>query len=229
MKMWKLVFWGIGIAVLAIAGNLYMNTQNFIAKAQKAEGVVVKNIRSRSDDSYTYSPAVKFQTRDGRTVKFVSKLGSGTPTYSVGEQVEVLYDEDKPEAAKINSFLSLYFGSMILGIIGGMFCFIMVSTHLFKGLGKKKEAYLLQQGRPIQAKVQGVEKNTSLEMNGRNPYRIIAHWHNASSNEVHVFKSKNIWFNPEDYIDREEVTVYLDKSNAKKYHMDISFLPKVVD
>lgn len=229
MKMWKPLVWGIGIGLLAIAGYLFMNTQSFIANAERAEGVVVENIRSRSEDSYTYSPAVEFKTRDGRTVEFVSKLGSGTPAYSVGERVEVLYDVDKPEAAKINAFMDLYFGSVILGIIGGLFCFVMVGIQLFKGLGKKKEAYLLQQGRPVQAKVQGVEKNKSLEMNGRNPYRIIAHWHNASSNSVHVFKSKNIWFNPEDYISREEVTVYVDKSNAKKYHMDISFLPKVVD
>lgn len=228
-KIRNVITWVLGIVLLVMAAYLFWSTKLFISRAMVTQGVVVENVRNYSDDSYTYSPVIQFNTEDGRNVEFKSKMGSSSPTYSVGEKVEIFYEPNEPEHAKINSFMSLYFFPTILGVMGGVMILGKLAMMLFRRLGKKKETDLLQQGRPVQAKVQGIEKSTSLNMNGRNSYHIIAHWRDASSNALHVFKSKNIWFNPEDYIDREEVTVYVDKSNVKKYHMDISFLPKVAD
>lgn len=224
----KVITWALGLGLLAIAVYLFFNTKHFINNANLVQGVVIENIRSSSDDSYTYRPMIEFTTQDGRRIKFVSKLGSGSPSYSVGQHVDVLYVPSAPENAKINSFMNLYFVTLILGVMSGVILASLLVGRLFKGLGKKKVARLIQQGRPIQAKFQAVEKNNMIAMNGRHPYHIIAHWQNPSTNQLHIFKSKNIWFNPTDYINRKELTVYVDKSNIKKYHMDVSFLPEVV-
>lgn len=225
----KVITWALGLGLLAIAVYLFFNTKHFINNANLVQGVVIENIRSSSDDSYTYRPMIEFTTQDGRRIKFVSKLGSGSPSYSVGQHVDVLYVPSAPENAKINSFMNLYFVTLILGVMSGVILASLLVGRLFKGLGKKKATRLIQQGRPIQAKFQAVEKNTMIAMNGRHPYHIIAHWQNPSTNQLHIFKSKNIWFNPTDYINRKELTVYVDKSNIKKYHMDVSFLPEMAE
>lgn len=227
--IWKVVTWALGLGLLAITVYLFFSTKHFTNNANLVQGVVIENIRSFSDDSYTYRPMIEFTTQDGRHIEFVSKLGSSSPSYGVGQHVEVLYAPNAPENAKINSFMSLYFGTLILGVMSGIILISLLVGLLFKGLGKKKAALLMQQGRPIQAKFQAVEKNTMMVINGRHPYRVIAHWQNPSTNQLHVFKSKNIWFDPTDYINRDEFTVYVDKANIKKYHMDVSFLPEMAE
>ena len=67
----------------------------------------------------------------------------------------------------------------------------------------------------------------SYAVNGRNPYRIATHWHDPAGDEVHVFESERIWFNPRDYIPSAGIDVYVDSFDMAKYHMDISFLPRL--
>jgi hypothetical protein len=58
-------------------------------------------------------------------------------------------------------------------------------------------------------------------------YRICAQWTNPVTSEIHIFNSENIWFDPADHINTDEVTVLIERDNPKKYYVDISFLPKV--
>ncbi len=48
-----------------------------------------------------------------------------------------------------------------------------------------------------------------------------------ASDEIHVFESERIWFNPRDYIPSGGIDVYVDPFDLAKYHMDISFLPRL--
>ncbi|MNC77488.1 hypothetical protein D3C75_1294550 [compost metagenome] len=56
---------------------------------------------------------------------------------------------------------------------------------------------------------------------------IRSQWLNPRTSEVHLFESDNIWFDPSDYLKDESISVFIDKKNPKKYHVDISFLPKI--
>ena len=71
-----------------------------------------------------------------------------------------------------------------------------------------------------------MELNGSLEVNGENPYRIVAKWHDTANNRLHVFRSANLWFDPTDYVP-EWNPVYIDRNNPKRYHMETSFLPRL--
>ena len=77
------------------------------------------------------------------------------------------------------------------------------------------------------AKFQSVKINRSFKVNGRNPYQILAHWQNPATSELHVFVSDNIWFDPTDYIDQDDIVVLIDKDNPSSYYVDTSFLPKL--
>lgn len=216
-----------GLGMLIGAFFIYKNTQDFLKDALTTEGTVIELVRSRSSDSTTYRPVVEFKTQGGSRVEFTSSSGSNPPGYSKGEVVEVLYQESSPEQAKINGFFSLWGASTILGGIGSVFFLVGISIILFGSLKGKKIEYLRKNGIPIKAKFQSVETNGSIEVNGKNPYQICVQWKNPATSELHVFNSDNIWFDPTDHINSDEITVLIEKDNPQKYHVDISFLPKV--
>ena len=113
------------------------------------------------------------------------------------------------------SILGLVFASVGGGIIG------------YGWWSTKREAMLRQHGQLVQADFQQVELNEALEVNGANPFRIVAQWHDASSNQLFIFKSANLWFDPSAYIQGRKIPVYVDLNKPSRYHVDTSFLPKV--
>ncbi len=222
----KYSFGVIGLAMLVGAYYCHLRTNEFVSLALKAEGEVVDLTTKESSDGDTYSPVVKFKSSDGVEHEIVSTVSSNPPAYSIGEAVEVLYEEGNPQNAKINAFFSLRFAEFLLCLLGGVFFLFGAGMFLATYLKNKKRDYLKENGIPIQAKFQEVYLNTSYSVNDRNPYNIVCQWLNPSTNEVFEFKSENIWFNPKDYIYTEFLTVMIERNNPKKYWMDTSFLPK---
>ena len=91
---------------------------------------------------------------------------------------------------------------------------------------KRSDENLRLYGTKIQAKFMSVEINSSLQVNGRSPWRILAQWQNPATSKVHVFNSNNLWFDPTDFIDGASITVFINRKNLKKYYVDTSFLPE---
>lgn len=228
-KLFASIFLAAGIGMLAGTVFTYTNTSAFLKDAIKAEGTVVELIRSRSDDSVTYRPVVRFMNQQGKAIEFASLSSSNPPSYSEGQTVEVFYRPDAPQQAEINSFFSLWGVSVILGGLGSVFSTIGASFLVVPMLTGRKEKYLKQQGIPIETKFKSVEINTMLSVNDRNPFQVITQWQNPSTSEIHVFKSSNLWYDPSDYIKTKRITVYIEKENPKKYWVDLSFLPKMAE
>lgn len=222
----KYIFTLIGAALLIGALLMYNSTQDFLDRAVITEGTVIDLIRSQSEDSDTYTPFVKFRTKNGEIVEFVSSTGGGPNSYSIGEVVSVAYLEDSIDKAEINDTSSLWGGVMILAGMGSVFFLIGLSIILFGASKNKKVKYLKEKGTPVVAKFQSVEVNPRIEFNGKNPYQICAQWINPATSKLHIFNSDNIWFDPTNHIDREEITVLIEEGNPSKYHVDISFLPR---
>ena len=70
-------------------------------------------------------------------------------------------------------------------------------------------------------------ENGSITVNGRHPLRIVSQWYDPATHQVHLFYSRNLWFDPSEFVDMNVITVYVDPSNLSNYYMDTSFLPKV--
>lgn len=116
----KILFPLIGLGLLGGAFYTWHSTNEFVSGARVAQGTVVDLVSSRSSDS-TWAPVVVFRTAEGREVRFRSEVRSSPPSHSVGETVEVLYRPEQPAKAEINSFMSLWFVTMVLGGIGAVF------------------------------------------------------------------------------------------------------------
>ncbi|MBZ5486802.1 DUF3592 domain-containing protein [Halomonas aquamarina] len=227
IKLLKGVFLLLGAVFLVLACFLYQQSRAFYDQAVSAEGTVIELVERRSEDSITYRPVVEFVTGDGTQVEFTSRVGSNPPGYAIGERVEVLFDPDNPNNARLDGFFESMGAWLIFGAIGALFFLSGVGSLLYSRFTASRNARLLEQGLRLETTYQGVELNTRISVNGRHPYRITSQWLNPESLEVHVFKSANLWFDPSPYIDTDTVAVFIEPGNPKKYHMDVSFLPKL--
>jgi hypothetical protein len=233
LKIIKYIFTIIGLGMLTGAFFIYKNTSKFLETAVTTQGTVVELVESRSssssDNSIMYSPVVNFIDKKGVEVKVYSSTSSNPPSYNVGEKVEVLYAPETPQDAKIKGFFSLWGGATILGILGGIFFTIGGAMFIFDKRKNNMLTHLKQNGTRIESDFQSVGLNTSLAVNGRNPFQIVSQWQNPATSKLHLFTSDNIWFDPTDFIKTDKIKVLIDRNDPKKYHVDLSFLPEVAE
>jgi hypothetical protein len=87
-------------------------------KAQPASGTIVEVKSRMSADGPEFYPVVEFTTATGRGVRFEGLSTSPPPV--AGTPVEVLYDPDRPERARINSLVQRWLLGALFTPIGGV-------------------------------------------------------------------------------------------------------------
>lgn len=223
----KVIFTAIGAGLLGVAFYLAQSTHRFAQTAHQFDGEVVDLLPVSSNDGVTYKPLVRYQDGQGQRHEFQSSVSSSPPAYDVGDHVAVLHDPHGDGSPRIGSFMSLWGGAVILGGLGAVFLSVGVGVWAYGARQRKKERHLLQKGQVIEADVQSVDLNEALSINGRNPYVVRCQWLNPQTNQVHVFQSGHVWFDPTEHLDRDKVRVYVEVGNLRNYLVDLSFLPKL--
>jgi hypothetical protein len=225
------IFSLLGIITLIICAIAYQRTQAFINSSVVAQGTVLELQRSLTTDSSSYYPVIEFATVQGERIEFKSNFGSNPPSYQPGDTVSILYPEDNPDNAQINSFVSLWLFILIFAVVGGSFTITGMSLLFFSmyatQVRAKNKQELQATGKILITHYTEIERNTSIKINRRSPYRLITQWHDPTTNRIHLFKSENIWFNPEEFVRDRTLKVYVDPNNYQRYYMDIDFLPKL--
>lgn len=239
-----IIFFFVGVVILT--GDFFVTNGvvSFLKSSIISEGKVTDIVKSRSDKGqYMYSPEVSFTDPDGKVFSFTSNLSTNSPNYTVGETVSILYNKSNHQDAKINTFFQLWFGTMILSILGIVFFVIGLSILIYKIINRVKVKELLANGTKISAKVISVKTNESYQgpvtLNGtssfsHNPsqeqsFTIVAQWLSSQDNQMYVFESEDLGYNPESIILGKNIDVYIDPVNPKKYYVDISTLPKLAN
>jgi len=116
-------------SLMAIAGLIWLvNTAVFVRRAAKAPGLVIAMDRSEgSEGGSVYHPVFTFADAGGIIHTQRSSFGSSDFSFEVGQHVAVLYDPVTPKHSKIESFQTVWFGPLmitVMGILGGAFaCF----------------------------------------------------------------------------------------------------------
>jgi hypothetical protein len=218
----------IGAAMLTGACFYYAQVRAFVGAASRTQGTVIALRPQQSSDSTTYVPVVRFQLGP-RSIEFDSRASSNPPSYQVGETVPVLYLPSNPYRAKIDSFFFLWGGPVILASLGSFFFLIGGGFIATARLQKRTDNRLMQEGVPVQAEVQQIDLDKDISVNGRHPFRVVAQWQDPTTAQIHVFESHNVWFNPSKFIKHNQVRVFMDRSNPKRYYVDLSFLPKLAN
>lgn len=109
--LFGLVFFGIG------AGLTYRQ-RALEGQGVQVQGEVIYLTESCDDDGCTYTPVVRFETQDGRSISFEGTYSSSPPAYDIGEIVTVTYSLAEPEKAVIKGEGQLF--RVIFMIVGGV-------------------------------------------------------------------------------------------------------------
>ncbi len=114
----------IGIVLVVLGFRDYAKTRSFVSVAASTSGEVTgfekwePEVSTSERDSILYAVVV-FETGEGREVRFQGPSQDGLAKYEEGDKVDVLYDPENPEDARIDSFLGLWFGATMFWVIGG--------------------------------------------------------------------------------------------------------------
>ena len=230
-KTFLLIFVGIfgliGVAFL-IASVFTMRSEiNFREEAIAAPGIVVELVPTQgSKGGTTYKPVFQFNDRNDKVHTVTSSVASSPPSYHRGEAITVLYHPENPEGAQIDSFMESWLLPLVFGSLGIVFTAIASGCGIYSLRVRRRRLWLATNGMRIQARVNGVERDTNTSSRGHHPWRITAQWQNPVDQKVYLFSSDSIWFDPTPYVQPETVEVLINVNNPHQYVMNIDFLPK---
>ena len=109
----------------------------FIRQAETATGVVTDLIPvGRLGKGYY--PQVQFTTLAGEEITYQPLSSQNPPAFAIGEQVTVYYDPANPERAKLDWFVNLWLGPMLLAMAGAIDV-IVASVFFVLHLKKKQQ------------------------------------------------------------------------------------------
>jgi hypothetical protein len=218
------IFFAIGAAFLLAAFFVWRSSAGFSAHASPADGVVVDLVGIGS--SRGLAPVVEFTASDGRKVKITGSVSSSPPAYSRGEHVHVLYESANPQNARLDSFMETWFLPLLFGGLGGVFAMIGGGFLAYIVRTRRVRDWLQMNGMRVKAKFEGVIVDTSLAVNGRNPWRLTCQWQHPITQKVYLFRSDAIWFDPTAYVKREQLDVLVNADRPQQYVVDTAFLPQ---
>lgn len=222
MKWTLRIFAIIGLVFLLVGGYLACQTLLFRMGSVRTTGEVVDLVGYEH-----YKPVVVFETADGQEILFHGSIGSSPPAYVIGERVQVYYQPAEPDGARIGSFSEGWLFAVALLGFGGVFFLVGVVPMWLMRSGEARLQRLRQSGQKLSVRLTRVERNQSISVNGRHPYRLVSEWQNPQDKKLYVYFSKNLWVDPDPFIpDDRMLDVYVDINNYKKYAMDTSFIPE---
>lgn len=226
-RILSLVFGLIGLALLLAGLGCGVVTLRERQGAVYTEGQVVDQVASHSrrkgrGGSYI---VVRYTDARGNRYEVTSSFGSNPPIADLGETVGVYYPAEHPEDGRIDLFLENWFLACLFGGLGSVFAGIGGGFALARWRERRLREWLELNGTRVEATFTGVERNTLIRVNGRNPYRLTAEWHHPVRGSTHVFRSENLWTDPSDQVrELKSVRVRVDADDPRRHWMDVGFL-----
>lgn len=119
--------------------------------------------------------------------------------------------------------------ALVFGPLGLIFLAIGL-TFLIHGIRKRQRSTrLLNSGNYIMAEITEVTLNGAVRVNGAHPFIIKCIYQDMEGN-IHIFKSRDLFFDPRPLLKDQQVRVYVDAGNFNHYYVDIdSILPQVIN
>ena len=222
-----IIFASIGTIFVIIGLVIFGSVFNYANKVDTIGTITeISSYRDTNNHNRDHEVYVSY-TVEGK--KYESKLNGYSSNFYKGKEIKIYYDKDNPNEIGMKSLDLLFL--MFPGI--GLVCLIIGGTGLLVKHNKKKlEKRLRENGELIYANYNETILNTSYQINGKCPYNIICEWDNPLDSKKYIFKSKNIWINPEKIIKEKNIKqfpVYID-NNKKKYTIDVDILTEnIVD
>jgi hypothetical protein len=119
-----------GPVMILVAAGTGIERAFFIRSSASADGVVVALRRVPGSTKKSLAPIIRFTAQNGMSFTVGSNIYQSPSTWQLGGHVRVLYQEDRPENARIDTFWQLWMPQFVLGIVGGGFSVIPLLVFL---------------------------------------------------------------------------------------------------
>jgi Protein of unknown function (DUF3592) len=204
MKSGRIIFGFLafgGVAAIALAALILLRTLALAAFGERAEGIVIDNVRTDIDSAP--QAVVRFEAQ-GRTVEFTNPVGFRVETVSwasrdlheINDRVTVCYWPSDPRSAVIKGFADFYLRPIILSAFG--LVFLAIGGGFLWGpewFGRRRQR-IIAEGVPVQAKVTAVRLERSLEVNDQSPWVIEAQFTDSITGKTVKCTSHYQWTDP---------------------------------
>lgn len=214
----------IGASGVVAGGAIALRSAAFVARAQRAEGTVVRYVRTKGRRGSAH-PVVRFQVND-QPIEFEGRIGTTPPAYPVGAPVTVYFLPENPRDAMIDSFVDRYILAVIFVGFGTIFLAIGGGFWLVPALIVRKRNRIIADGVPAQAKVIEIHVDHSLKINGASPWVIMAEFKDELTDQTITCKSHYLWDDPRyRFPVGSQVTVYHLQDRPDKYAFQLEERP----
>lgn len=209
----------IGTIFIVVGIVLFCTFSDTTDKAETSAIITDIIYRGHSGESNNYDVIVAYEV-DGE--EYETCLNEYSSSFYVGKEIDINYDVNNPH--RIYSKFTYKSFTLIFSGIGLVF-FVMGAIGLVGSKVRKSEIKSLREnGEVIYADYIKVSINPYIRVNNRCPFIIVCEWKNLENRENYLFKSENIWEDPEYIIREKGITkfpVYVKPNCYKKYVIDI--------
>ena len=108
----------VGIVFVVGGCFLLLRISLLVNDAVTAQGQVVAVVRDSVRRVTTYYPLIRFSDASGREVEFKAGWGTNPSHFQPRDAVQVVYRRGNPEQAQINRAEDLWFGPILLTLVG---------------------------------------------------------------------------------------------------------------
>ncbi|MBO5056544.1 MAG: hypothetical protein J6C64_09385 [Lachnospiraceae bacterium] len=117
----------------------------------------------------------------------------------------------------------------IFGLLGLIFLVLGLIFLINDIKKRRRSSRLLNSGNYIMAEITEVTFNGAVRVNGMHPFIIKCIYQDMAGN-IHIFKSRDLFFDPRPLLKDQQVKVYVDADNFNHYYVDVdSVLPQVIN
>ncbi|MEK7287089.1 MAG: DUF3592 domain-containing protein, partial [Elusimicrobiota bacterium] len=173
---------------------------------------------------------VEFKTDKGEKIRFKGGGSSDGSDYETGMKVQVVYDGDNPQDARVGDFMQFWLGPLgvtlfgLLFFLAGVFSFVGISSvdkDFGPGFHKKMNRDALMMSKE-KIRISGTVKEVKPQKGDQGAeFIVIATVWMPDGVSEEAFESIPIFFDPGGGILGKRVNIYIDPSDRKRYHVDI--------
>ena len=111
--------------------------------------------------------------------------------------------------------------------VGLVFFVLGIIFLCLEGKKRSTQKKLLENGYYIEADFFDIDWDTTVNVNGRHPYFVRFRYQDEYGN-VHIFKSRNMFLNPDTLMTDRKVKVYVNGTDYKYYYVDIDEILPII-
>ena len=219
-KILALIFGVLGVIFIIVAVLLASHSgriaRTYIKTTAEITGFDIS--RRNTDDRYSRRTAIKYEVEGQSLEQLLNEYSS---SMYEGKIIPVLVNPE--DYYDVRTSTLLYLPAIIFGVVAIPFLVLSIILIVVMVSRNKRFSRIYEEGKRITAEVTGGRINRNYSVNNRHPWRLECRYEDTFSGEEHVFKSGNVWFDPNQYIGRP-ISVYILDGNFSNYYIDVDSL-----